>query len=61
MFSLQHNSSKVKCLGLIKNLAVSLTQIPSKGMVMDIVVVDIPPKFGILLPRSWIAKLQADV
>jgi ribonuclease HI len=28
-----------------------------KSVVMDIVVVDVPPKFGMLLSRSWIKKL----
>ena len=40
MFSF--DSNKVKCLGLIKDLAVSLAQIPSKGLDMDVVVADIP-------------------
>jgi hypothetical protein len=52
------DSRKVKCLGLIKDLVVSLAQIPSKNMVMDVVVTDIPPKFGMLLSRSWVAKLK---
>jgi hypothetical protein len=52
------DSRKVKCLGLIKDLVVSLSQIPSKNMVMDVVVVDIPPKFGMLLSRSWETKLK---
>jgi hypothetical protein len=52
------DSRKVKCLGLIKDLVVSLAQIPAKNMVMDIVVADIPPKFGMLLSRSWVAKLK---
>jgi hypothetical protein len=52
------DSRKVKCLGLIKDLVVSLSQIPSKNMVMDVVVADIPPKFGMLLSRSWAAKLK---
>jgi hypothetical protein len=52
------DSSKVKCLGLIKDLVVSLSQIPTKNMVMDVVVADIPPKFGMLLSRSWAAKLK---
>ena len=42
-------SRKVKCLGLIKDLVVNLTQLPSKCIIMDIVVADIPPKFGLLL------------
>jgi hypothetical protein len=52
------DSSKVKCIGLIKDLCVTLAQIPAKSMVMDIVVADIPPKYGMLLSRSWGAKLQ---
>jgi hypothetical protein len=52
------DSRKVKCLGLIKDMVVSLSQIPAKNMVMDVVVVDIPPKFGMLLSRSWAAKLK---
>lgn len=47
------DSNKVKSLGLIKDLAVSLAQIPSKILVMDVVVADIPLKFEMLLSRSW--------
>ena len=52
------DSSRVKCLGLIKNLCVNLAQIPAKRLVMDIVVADVPPKYGMLLSRSGGAKLQ---
>jgi hypothetical protein len=52
------DSRKVKCLGMIKDMVVSLAQIPAKNMVMDVVVADIPPKFGMLLSRSWAAKLK---
>jgi ribonuclease HI len=44
-------------LGVIKDLVVSLSQIPPKSLVMDIVVADIPPRFGMLLSRSWCKKL----
>jgi hypothetical protein len=47
----------VKCLGLIKDLAITLTQLPMKSMMMDIVVADVPPKFGMLLSRGWIKRL----
>ena len=47
------DSSKVKCLGLIKDLCVTLVQYPGKSILMDIVVADIPPKYGMLLSRSW--------
>jgi hypothetical protein len=52
------DSRNVKCLGLIKDLVVSLSQIPAKNMVMVVVVADIPPKFGMLLSTSHDAKLK---
>ena len=52
------DSSKFKCLGIIKYLVISLAQIPPKTLVMDVVIVDIPPKFGMMLSRSWEAKLK---
>ena len=52
------DSSKVKFLGLIKDMVISLDQIPTKTLVMDVVVADIPPKFGMLLSRSWATKLK---
>ena len=47
------DSKRVKCMGMIKDLVVNLAQIPAKSMVMDIVVADIPARFGMLLSRSW--------
>ena len=52
------NSRRVNFLGLIKDLCINLTKIPAKCMVMDVVVADVPPKYGMLLSRSWGAKLQ---
>lgn len=52
------DSKKVKCLGLIKDLVVSLHQIPKKNHVMDMVVANVPPRFGMLLSRSWVAKFN---
>ena len=46
------DSKRVKCLGLIKYMVVSLNKLPPKTVVMDVVVADIPPKFGIFLSRS---------
>jgi hypothetical protein len=43
------DSRKVKCIGMIKYLCITLAQIPSKSMVMDIVVADISPKYGMFL------------
>ena len=55
------NSSQVKCLGLIKYLCVTLVQCPTKSIIMDIVVSDIPPKYSMLLSRSWGEKLQGSL
>ena len=48
---------RVPYLGLIKDLVVTLAQILVKSVVLDIVVANIPPKFGMLLSRSCCAKL----
>jgi len=52
------DSGRVRCIGLIKDLVVSLDQIPAKNVLMDVVVVDIPPRFGMLLSRSWGEKTK---
>ena len=52
------DSRKLRCLGLINDLVVSLHQIPEKSIVMDVVVADVPVKFGMLLSQSWDAKLK---
>jgi len=51
------HSKKFKCLGVIKDLVFTLSQLPMKSVVMDVVVVGIPPKFGMLLSRSWAKKV----
>ena len=33
------------------------SQLPMRSMVMDVVVADIPPKFGLLLSRPWGKRL----
>ena len=55
------NSSKVKLLGLIKDLCVTLVQYLSKNILMEILAANIPPKYGMLLFRSWGAKLQGSL
>jgi len=55
------DSSQVRCLGLIKDLYVSLVQYPAKTILMDVVVADIPPKYGMLLSRSWGENLQGSL
>jgi hypothetical protein len=51
------DSRKVRCLGLIKDLVINLAQLPMRRMVMDVVVADIPPKFGLLLSCPWRKRL----
>ena len=51
------DSKKVPFLGLLKDLVVTLAQIPVKSVVLDIVVTNIPLKFGMLLSRSCCPKL----
>ena len=36
----------------------SLNKLPSKTLVMDVVMAYISPKFGILLSRSWTSKVK---
>jgi hypothetical protein len=47
----------VQCLGVIKDLVVTLFHFPMKSVVMDIVGVDVPPKFDMILSRYWIKRL----
>jgi hypothetical protein len=51
------DSRKVKCLGVIKDLVITLAQVPMKSITMDVIEVDIPSKFGMLLSHSWSKKL----
>ena len=55
------DSSKVKCLGLIKYLCVTLVQYRGKSIVMDIAVADVPPTYRMLLSRSQGEKLQGSL
>lgn len=51
------DSNKVPCIGLIKYISINLSQIPAKNVLMDVVVADISPRFGMKLSRSWAANL----
>ena len=51
----------MKCLGLIKDMVVTLAKIPYKTVAMDFVVADIPPNFGVLVSRSWTSKLKGSL
>ena len=51
------DSRAVKFLGVIKDMVVSLAQLPMKIVIMDVVVADITSKFGMLHSRSWSKKV----
>ena len=55
------DSSRVHFIDLIKDLVVPLDQIPTKNVLMDVVVDDVPPRFGLFLSRSWGAKLKGNM
>ena len=52
------DSKRLKCLGLIKDMVVSLNKLPSEIVVMDVGVVDIPPKFGIFIVKVLDLKVK---
>jgi len=41
----------------MKDVVVTLSQLPMKSVVLDVIMADIPPKFGMLLSRSWAKKV----
>jgi len=51
------DAKRVKCIRLIKYLSMSLTQLPMKSVVMDVVVADTLVNFGMLLSRSWVKNI----
>ena len=55
------DSRKVKCLGIIKDMVVTLAHIIAKSIIMDVVVDDIPPKFGMFLSNVLDFKDQKKI
>jgi hypothetical protein len=55
------DSRKVKCLGMIKDSVVNISQIHVKSILMDVVVAEVPTKYGMLLSRFWGTKLGGSV
>ena len=52
------NYRVVKFIGVIKDLVVSLSHLQMKSILMDVVIVDITPKYGMLLSRSCTMKMR---
>jgi hypothetical protein len=55
---IQLDRSDVKVRGELKDVHIVLASDPRVHQVIDIVVVDIPDSYGLLLSRDWSAKLQ---
>ena len=51
------DSRRVLSYGLIKNLRVDLFACSDNSTMMDVVVIDLPPTYGMLLSRKWAAGL----
>jgi len=55
------DSKKIEVHGLIKDLQVHLSVYPDIMIVMDIVVVDVPDAWGMLLSRKWAFDLEGSI
>ena len=55
------NSKPVEVEALIKDLKVSLARNPDISLLMDVVVIDIPDVWGMLLSRKWGATVGGPV
>jgi hypothetical protein len=54
----QLDRSNVKVIGELKNVLIRLAFNPKVHQVIDIIVVDIPEAYGLLLSRDWSEKLN---
>jgi hypothetical protein len=51
------DAREVPCCGVIKDLQVCLKVAPKKTLVMDVLVIDCPTQWGMLLSRQWAADV----
>jgi hypothetical protein len=51
------DSKRVKVYGLCENIKVFLIDFPHINFLMNIIVIDVPDAWGMLLSRSWSAAL----
>ena len=51
------DSSGVQAYGLIRNFKADLFACPNFNTMMDVVVIDLPPVYGMLLSRKWAVGL----
>ena len=55
------DSREVDTIGIIINLPVRLAKYPDVHLTMDVVVIDVPDNWGMLLSRKWAASLGGDI
>jgi hypothetical protein len=55
---IQLDRSSVKVIGELKNVLIRLESNPKVHQTIDIIVVDIPDTYGLLLSRDWSAMLN---
>ena len=55
------DSKVVEVHGLIKDLQVHLVVFPDIQIIMDIVVIDVPNAWGMLLSRKWAVDLGGSI
>lgn len=55
------DSKEVKVCGLIKDLHISLAIYPNISLLRDIVVIDVPDAWGMILSRKWATDLGGSI
>ena len=55
------DSREIDVVGIILNFPVKLAAYPDIGVTMDIVVIDVPNRWGMLLTRKWAASLGGSI
>ena len=55
------DSREIDVVGIILNFLVKLAVYRDIGVTMDIVVIDVPDKWGTLLSRKWLASLGGSI
>ena len=55
---IQLDKSQVKVFGELKDVLIRLSSNSKIHQIIDIIVVDIPETYGVILSRDWLAKLN---
>jgi hypothetical protein len=52
------DSRNIMVCGIIENLEASLEQYPDVSFLMDVIVIDVPDAWGLLLSKEWINEME---